>query len=298
MSSPLIVVTGASGNIGSQLADILLSKGKKVRVVGRDAKKLAPFVQKGAEAFVGNAENPEDMKRAFAGAKAVFALIPPNYAAQDFRAYQNKVGQNYADAIVSAGVQDVVNLSSVGAHLNKGNGPIAGLYDQEQRLNSLKDSKVLNLRPGFFMENMLWNISLIKNRGVNGSPMRGDLPVTMIATHDIATYAAVQIMTGLDRSSNVELLGQREITQTEATSVIGNAIGKPDLKYVQFPYDEAEKSMLGMGMSKSAAEGLLEMQKGFNEGAWGPSESRGKHNTTVTSIEEFAKTFAEIYNKS
>src|SRR3989344_4693497 len=97
--SDRIVITAATGNIGSKLAEILLSKGKRISVIGRDAKKLEAFKMKGAEVFECNAEKASDMKRAFWGGSALFALIPPNYAATDPRAYQNKVGQAYADAI-------------------------------------------------------------------------------------------------------------------------------------------------------------------------------------------------------
>ncbi len=297
MAQEIIVITAATGNIGSKLGDELLKRGKKIRVVGRDANKLEGFKQKGAEVAAGNAEDAEFITKAFEGAQAVFALIPPNYAAQQMRAFQNKIGEIYAKGIERAGVKYVVNLSSVGAHLSEKVGPISGLYDQEQRLNRIKFLNVVHLRPGFFMENTLMNIGLIKQAGINGSPMKSDLSFSMIATQDIAN-AAADFLAKLDWKGKFarELLGQRDLTMQEVTQVLSKSIHKGDLKYVQFPYEDTEKALLGMGMSQDAAQGMVEMYRAFNDGILRPVEARSGVNTTATSIEKFAETvFAKVY---
>src|ERR1700747_1668472 len=71
------VILGASGNTGSIIADSLLSKGKKVRVVGRDAARLQRFAGKGAEAFTGDVSDAEALTRAFRGARAAYLMLPP-----------------------------------------------------------------------------------------------------------------------------------------------------------------------------------------------------------------------------
>ncbi|MBI5197627.1 MAG: NmrA family NAD(P)-binding protein, partial [Nitrospirae bacterium] len=202
------VITGATGNTGKAIAESLLALGKPVRVIGRSADRLKPLTGKGAEAFVGSLDDVQAMTRAFTGAQAVYAMIPPNPVAENFRAYQNRVGEALAAAITGARVPYVVSLSSVGGHLSGKNGPIAGLHDQEERLNKLPEIHVVHLRPGSFMENFLWNIGLIKNMGINGTPMKPDLPIPMIASRDIAA-AAVRLLLGLDFSgkSVMELLG-------------------------------------------------------------------------------------------
>src|ERR1035441_7253491 len=137
MANDLFVIAGASGNIGKRISEILLSKRKKIRVIGRSAEKLKGLVAKGAEAFVGSLDNAAQMAEAFKGANAVFVMIPPNYAAPDFRAYQNRVSRSLTKAIQDSGARFVVNLSSLGAHRPDKLGPINGLYDHEQRLNKL-----------------------------------------------------------------------------------------------------------------------------------------------------------------
>jgi len=294
----MYAITGATGNIGKLIAEGLLAKGKKVKVIGRSAERLQPLVDKGAEAFVGSVEDAAAMTRAFTGVKAVFSMIPPNFSAENLRAYQNKVGEALATAIKNAGVQYVVNLSSMGAHLSEKVGPINGLRDQEQRLNQLEGVNVLHLRPCFFMENLTRNMDLIKQMGLNGGPLKPDLAIPMIATRDIAAVAT-ELLVNLNFSgkSARELLGPRDISMAEVTQIIGKAIGKEDLKYVQFPYEEVERAMVGMGLSPDVARSFIELNRGFNEGILVPTEPRSAANTTPTSFEEFVQVLVSIYSK-
>lgn len=296
MANGLIVVTAATGNIGKALSETLLSKGAKVRVVGRSADRLDALKNKGAETFVGSVDDATAMTKVFSGAEVVFALTPPNMAVKDFRAYQNQVGTALASAIAAAKVPNVVHLSSVGANLSQGVGPVNGLYDNEQRYNKLEGVNVLHLRPCYFMENLLFNVGMIKNMGMMGSPLKADLPLPMIATKDIAAAAARRILALDFKGKSIQDLdGPREYTMSEVTKILGAAIGKPDLKYVQFPYADAQKAMIGMGMSPDLASLFIEMNKGLNEGIMTPTQPRSKETTTPTTLEEFSKTFAAAY---
>ena len=292
----MYVVTGATGNTGRVIAETLLAKGKKVRAMGRNVEHLQSLVDRGAEAFVGSVADSSAVLSAFRGAQAVYVMIPPNYTTEDFRAYQNEIGKAYASAIRQAGIPYVINLSSVGAHLSEGAGPISGLYDVEQQLNQLQSLNIVHLRAGFFMENLFFSLDLIRNRNINGSSLRGDLKMPMIATRDIAQVAA-QLLLSLDFSgqSTRELLGQREISMQEATQIIGRAIGKDELAYVQFSYEQAEQAMVGMGLSQDVARSLNEMDRALNEEHVRPLEKRSATNTTPTSFEQFGESFAAIY---
>lgn len=295
----MIVITGATGKTGSATADALLAKGLKVRVVGRDAAKLKGFTAKGAEAAVGDIGDPAFLAGAFTGADAVYTMIPPNFGAADFRAYQKMTGESIIAAIKGSGVKHVVHLSSQGAHLPAGTGPIAGLHDQEERLNRLEGVNVLHLRPTYFMENLLMNIDLIRKMNIMGSAVRGDVKFAMIATKDIAEYAAKRLAT-LDFSGKSirDLLGQRDLSLDEAAAVIGKKLGKPGLKYVAFPYEDAEKGMISMGLTPDMSKLYIEMSKALNDGLFAVNIPRTKENTTPTTIEEFADTFARIYQAS
>jgi uncharacterized protein YbjT (DUF2867 family) len=298
MSNDHYVITGATGRIGRKLTEKLLAQNRKVRAVGRNLDKLKRLEKHGAEIFLGNVESAGHMSRAFTGAKAVFTMIPPNPSAEDFRAYQNRVSDAYALAIVRARVKFVVNLSSIGAHLGKGAGVVNGLHDNDERLNRLAGVNVMHLRPTFFMENLFFGLELIKRQGIHGGPFKPDLRLAMIATTDIAAEAAARLSVLDFKGQSVqELLGQRDLTMVEVSRVLGDAIGKPDLRYVQFPYEEAETALLAMGMSKDVASQMVELYQGTNEGLVKPTEPRSARNTTPTSIEEFAKEFAEAYRR-
>jgi uncharacterized protein YbjT (DUF2867 family) len=290
-------VVGASGNTGRAAAEALLAAGKDVQVIGRSTDHLKPLVAKGAEAFVGSVEDPQAMTLAFSGAVGVYCLIPMRADARDLRAYQKSIGESLAAAIHEAGVEHVVFLSSVGAQHVEGTGPIVGLREVEDRLNALAKVNVLSLRPGWFMENFFMVMDTIRQMDVLGTPVRGDVPIMPIATQDIGVYGA-QRLVSLDFSgkSSQELLGAATITMEDATRALGAAIGKPDLPYVQIPYEDFGQAMLKMGISESAAAVATEMYRAINDGLIVPEEERSAENTTPTTIEEFAKVFAQVYN--
>jgi uncharacterized protein YbjT (DUF2867 family) len=295
----LITVTGATGNIGNKISETLLSKGKNVRVVSRSLNKLEALVKKGAEAFAGQVDDVSSMTQAFSGSTAVFLMIPPDVATKDVRGYQNKVSETYFQAIKNSGVKNIVSLSSVGAHLPEKTGPVTGLYDNEVRLNKLADVNVLHVRPAYFMENLFMNIGLIKSMNIAGSPLKANQPMPMIATQDIAAYITERLLK-LDFSgkSAHELLGPKDVTLKEVTRVLGKSINKPDLPYIEFPYDEAEKAMVQMGLSADYARLIVELNRGINEGIVKPTESRSNRNTTPTTIEDFSQIFAAAFRSA
>jgi len=293
----MIVITGATGNTGRPAVEALLAKGQKVRVIGRDAKKLEPFVQKGAEAFVGSAQDAAILTKAFDGAKGVFLLLPADVAQPDMRAFQENLSNAYAAAVVNARVPYAVTLSSIGAQHPEKTGPIVGLHNLEQKLNRIAGLNVLHLRPGFFMENFFMSIQPLRTMGVLPGGLPGDAPMPMIAAKDIGTYAAGRLA-GLDfmGSSAQELHGQRDITMNQAATILGNAIGKPGLKYMQVPFMMLEPALVQVGMPKSTAALMVEMWKGSIAGLVAPQEPRTPKNTTPTTLESFvAEVFAPAY---
>ena len=293
----MITILGATGNIGSRLTSILLEKGEKVRAIARSEDKLKSLAQAGAEIYAGDATNIEFLTKAFSGAKAAFILIPPNLQAENVRAYENSVGEKIFEAIKKSEIKYIVNLSSIGADLSEGTGPVKGLYDQEQRLNKINGLNVLHLRPAYFMENTLMFTGMIKNNGIIGSPNKADLKLPMIATKDIAKAAAEELTARNFSGIKVrELYGQRDLTFNEIAKIYSEKIDKPGLQYIQFPYEDAETSMIKMGLSVDMAKQFSELSKAFNIGLI-KIKPRNSNNTTETSIEEFANIFAAVYKK-
>jgi uncharacterized protein YbjT (DUF2867 family) len=224
-------------------------------------------------------------------------MIPPSSTSDDYRAEQDRVTNAIAEAVQDAAVEYVVSLSSVGADQPQGTGPVAGLHNLEQTLNRIPDLNVLHLRPGYFMENTLAQIGIIKTMGLTAGPLRPDLMLPMIATRDIGRAAASALL-ALDFTGKQthELLGERDLSYAEAATIIGEAIGKPGLKYLQVPDQQVRGAFLQMGMSANVADLILEMSAALNSGVMKSLEERTAENSTPTSFETFvAEEFVPRY---
>jgi uncharacterized protein YbjT (DUF2867 family) len=286
----MYVVLGATGNTGSVIANSLLLKGEKVRVMGRDTSRLERFVRKGAEAFTANVNDAAALTQAFTDARAAYLMLPPSMTSQDYRADQERESDAIAKAVKESGLHYAVNLSSYGAHVPEGTGPIAGLHSSEQRLNAISGLNVLHLRAGYFMENNLAAIGIIQGMGIFGHALLPELKLPMIATRDIGDYAAQRLL-NLDFSGKQtrELLGERDVSMNEATGVIARGTGKPDLRYVQFPYEQVQQVLMQMGIPPKTAALFIEMYKAINAGVVAAQEPRAPENTTPTSFEKFVQ---------
>jgi uncharacterized protein YbjT (DUF2867 family) len=299
MSSPSVsnakyVIVGASGNTGSIVANSLLLKGEKVRVIGRDAGRLQRFVRQGAEAFIANLSDAAALTKAFSGTRAAYLMLPPAASRED----QERESDAIAKAVKESGLRHAVHLSSYGAHVPEGTGPIAGLHSSEEKLNAISDLNVLHLRAAYFMENNLAAIGMIRGTGIFGHALLPDLKLPMIATRDIGDYAAQRLLDpDFSGRQTRELLGERDLSMTEATAVIARGIGKPDLRYIQFPYDQVQQVYTQMGIPPKTAAIYVEMYKAINAGVVVAQEPRSPENSTPTSFEKFVRDiFAPTYH--
>jgi uncharacterized protein YbjT (DUF2867 family) len=296
MKSPFVIL-GATGNVGSRIVETLLAAGEPVRAIARERVRLGPQASRGADPWPGDIENAAFLEKAFSRARAAFVMIPPRNHALDLRGYQNHAADAIVSALAKTHVPRVVTLSSIGAHLSEGSGPILGLHDLEEKLNRLPNAAAVHLRPAYFFENHLWSIPIIRTKGINAGAIRPETPIPMVATRDVAAEASRLLLKGSFIGREVRyLLGPNDRTMSEATRVLGKAIGMPGLLYVPAPEDEMRRAMAGMGMSRSVIEAMLEMQRGFNSGKIRPTLARSPENTTPTTLEEFAETvFAPAY---
>ena len=285
-----ITVLGATGNIGTALVHQLLGLGHHVTAVARPSARLDALAAAGAITKAGDAHDTAFLTDALRGADAAFLMIPPNMAAPDILAHYQQIGEATVQAVRASGLQQAVNLSSNGADLPAGTGPILGVHYQEARLNALDGLAVAHLRPAYFMENLLSSVGMVQHMGITGGAMRADLALPMVATKDIAAYAA-KLLDGqpLEGHSVHNLLGPRNYSQQEATAAIGQAIGRPELPYVPFSYDDAKKGMMGAGLSENMAALYIEMTRSLNEEKLMVHETRTPASTTPTTLEEFAQ---------
>jgi uncharacterized protein YbjT (DUF2867 family) len=257
-------------------------------------------VSAGAEPFVGEPTDEEALTKAFIGAQAVYVMMPPNLTSQDYRSYQDQVTEAVATAIEKNRVKYAVSLSSIGADKTEKTGPILGLRRLEERLNQISGLNVLHLRAAYFMENTLAQASIIPSLGAAVGPLRPELKIPMIATRDIGEFAA-NVLLGVEFAGQQvqELHGQRDLSYSDVTAIIGKAIGKPDLKYRQLAGEQFRGALMQMGMSESIAGLIVEMSTALDSGHCRPLEARSPRNTTPTSYETFvAEEFLPVYRKN
>jgi uncharacterized protein YbjT (DUF2867 family) len=251
-------------------------------------------VHKGTEAFAADLSDAAALTKAFGGARAAYLMLPPLNSREE----QERQSDAIAAAVKNSGLRYAVHLSSYGAHVPKGTGPVAGLHSSEQKLNAISDLNVLHLRPGYFMENNLAAIDMIHGMGMVGHALLPDLKLPLIATRDVGAYAGQRLL-NLDFSGKQtrELLGERDLSMAEATAVIARGISKPDLRYEQFSYDQVQRVFTQAGFSPKKAAVYIEMFQSINAGVLAAQEPRSPENSTTTSFEKFVQdVFAPAYH--
>ena len=251
-------ITGSLGNISKPLAEILIAAGHQVTIISSSAAKVEAIEALGATAAIGSVTDVAFLTAAFSGKDAIYTMVPPNFGASDIREFIAGTGKKYAEAIKASGVKRVVNLSSIGAHLDGGTGPISGLHDVEQTYTELDGVAVKHLRAAFFYINFFGNMDMIKHAGVLGSNYGADTPLVLVHPDDIAAAAAEELQDGFTGKS-VRYIASDESTAANVAKVLGTAIGKPELPWVEFSDEDALQGMLQAGLPEVMAKSYVEM---------------------------------------
>ena len=292
-----VTVTGSLGNIGKPLTTELVAKGHTVTVISSKLEKQKDIEAMGAIAAIGSLEDVDFLTSTFTDADAVFAMVPPNYTVPDTRAYYRKLGNNYAQAIQQSSVEQVVHLSSYGAHLDKGTGFILGAHDVEGLLNGLSNVAITHLRPTYFYYNLYSFVDPIKSQGFIGANYGGEDKIVMVAPIDIAAAAAEEIETPAN-GSKVRYVASDEHTANEIAGILGAAIDKPDLKWVTFTDEQTQAAMEEKGMPPQSAANWVELGASIHSGAL--RKDYDLHQPIAmgnVKLADFAKEFAAAFKK-
>lgn len=284
----MYVLLGSSGQITSQLAHRLLAAGHAVRVVGRHANALAALRDAGAQTAIGDTSDAAFLAHAFDGATAAYTMTPPCYTEPDMHAAQARLGEAIAQALRRARVKRVVNLSSLGAELPSGTGPIVALHEQEQRLDAIEGIDLLHLRPGAFMENQLAFAAAVAAGGPLPGMEAADQPIPMVATRDIAATAARELSS--PQHSGVLLLhSPKHEMMRSVAATLGAALGHPGLAYVQLPPADMKPALQAEGFSADAAEQLAALARWLSSGTALASATAGPVAVQPTTLADFAR---------
>jgi len=294
-----IIITGSLGHIGKPLTEELVQKGHAVTVVSSKADKQKDIEALGATAAIGTIEDVEFLTTIFTGAEVVYTMLPPpNFFSPDFdlMAHCNQQANNYAQAITQSGVQRVVHLSSIGAHMSEGSGLILFHHSVENILNSLQGVAITFMRPTAFYYNLYAFIPTIKNTGMIASNYGGDDVVSWVSPIDIATAIAEEIETP-HIGRKVRYVASEELTCNEVALILGEAIGKPDLQWATITNEQLQSGFEAFGMPKAIAAGLVEMNAAMHTGKLFEDYYVNKPVLGNTKLTDFAKEFAATYSQ-
>jgi uncharacterized protein YbjT (DUF2867 family) len=293
-----IVITGSLGHISKPLADSLLQKGHSVTIVSSNPERQTAVETLGANAAIGSIEDVNFLTTTFTAADVVYCMEPPiNFFASqvDMQTYWTDIAQNYVDAILRSGVMKVVHLSSIGANTDTGNGMLAAHYHVEQTFKQLPDNVSIKfIRPVGFYYNIFAFIHSIKAQGAIIQNYGGDGKEPWVSPFDIAEVIAEEIEKPFE-GRTVRYVASDEVSPNEVAGILGNAIGKPDLKWGIISDEEFLTGLLAAGMTPEAAKGLTEMNAGRRSHLY-DDYYLNKPTLGKVKLTDFAKEFAAVYN--
>ena len=294
-----VIVTGSLGNISKPLTKELAAQGHTVTVISSNKEKQTDIEALGATAAIGSLEDVDFLVSTFSGADAVYCMVPPNDYFDlnlDLLAYYRRLGNNYARAIERSGVKRVVNLSSIGAHLEKGSGILLGAHDVEQILNKLSsDVAITHLRPTSFYYNLFGYVETIKAEGFIAANYGADAKIPWVSPIDIAAVIAEEIATPFV-GRKVRYVASEELTGNETASILGAAIGKPDLKWMIISNAQMLGGLESAGINPQIAAGLVEMYASLHSGLLAEDYYRNKPTVMgKVKLVDFAKEFAAAF---
>lgn len=262
----MFIIAGVTGNTGGVVAETLLSQGKKVRVIVRDAAKGEAWKKRGAEVAVAELEDAKALTAALAGATGAYLLLPPRMASPDVIADQKRVADAIVKAVADANVPHVVLLSSIGAQHEGGTGPIKTLHYAERQLEAHTKAKLTFVRAAYFLEN--WGaVAAATKGGKLPTFIRPDVAIPMVATKDIGLVAARALSEGppAQRIDIIELAGPKDWSPNEIAKSFAKVVGR-DVEPEAAPFEAVVPAFTSFGISKSVAEAFEEMYRGIANG--------------------------------
>jgi len=294
------IITGSTGHISKPLTQQLAAAGHDVTVITTSETKVEEIKTIGAHAALGSVFDRDFLTRSFSGADAVYLMIPPFHPVSDWFSGQKEIADNYIAAIKVNNIKHILVLSSLGAHMRKGAGPVDGAAYLETQVDLLTDVNVHILRPSSFFYNLFNQIGMIKHAGFIGSSQPGDFKLILTHTSDIANAAAAYLLALPSTGHTIENIASDDAhTWAEITKVLGQAIGKPELPYVELTDEQSRAGMLQAGLSAAMVDGFVTMGKALRDGEmqadyWkNPAKTVGK-----VKLANFVKEFVAVYNAS
>jgi uncharacterized protein YbjT (DUF2867 family) len=258
----------------------------------RDSARVAPWAAQGAEAAVADLADPVALARAFRGARCAYVLNPPAYTAEDLFTRAEEIAESIARAVDESGLERLVVLSSIGAHLSSGIGIIRTNSLFERRLGSLR-AAVTFLRPAYFMQNWAWVAESASRDGVLPSFLApADRAIPMVAAADVGRVAADAMMEPGTSARVIELDGPGSCSPNDAAAAFSRALGRK-VEAVPIPESQWADALTRSGFRSRTIEAWIELFRGFNSGhiVFEGDEAARRHGrvTLAEAVAEFVR---------
>lgn len=283
----MIVVTAPTGGIGRQVLANLLDTGEAVRVIARDPSRLPTLASGHIEVVQGSHGDPDIVNQAFAGADAVFWLVPPDPRCDSLEAAYVDFSRPACDAFRTQGVKRVVGVSALG----RGIATNAGLVSASLAMDDLIASTGVSYRAltmPSFMDNIVWQAEAIKTKGTFFSPISGDRKLPTCATRDIAAAAIGQLTdSSWSGVGSVPVLGPEDLSFNDMARIMSAVLGRP-IRFQQTTFDDFKATLKNQGGSEAFAQGMVNMMKAKDEGL-DNAEQRTAQSTTPTSFRQWCQ---------
>ncbi len=296
-----IIVTGSLGHISKPLTQELVQKGHSVTVISSNPERQKDIEALGAAAAIGSLQDAGFLTNTFTGSNAIYSMVPPNNYFDhnlDLLAYYRRIGHNYAQAIIRAGVKRVVNLSSIGAHMGTGNGILLGAHDVEGILDELPSTiTITHIRPTSFYYNLYGYLDIIKRMDHIAANYGDKDIVPWVSPLDIATAVAEELL-AQPYGRKVRYISSEELTCNQTAQILGKAIGKPGLKWLTITNEQMERGLVSAGMNPAIASGLVEMYAGFHNGLLTEDYYRNRPALGKVKMTDFAKEFVHAFHNN
>jgi len=279
----MIVVTTPTGDIGGQVLAGLLDRGEDVRVIVRDPARLP--ARDRVDVVIGSHGDREVVGKAFAGADAVFWLVPTDPRAPSVTAAYVDFTRPACEALAGAG--RVVGVSALGRGYPGNAGHVTASLAMDDLIASTGVPYRALANPSF-MENLLRQAEVIRDQGVFFQPISGDLVAPACATRDIAAVAIDLLVDDSWRGAgSVAVLGPEDLSCNDMARIMSEVLARP-VRFQEVPGDAFKATLLSGGMSEPMAQAMLDMMHAKNNGL-DTIEPRTPENTTPTGFRQWCE---------
>jgi len=298
-----IIVTGSLGNISRPLTEELISKGHDVTVISSKPERQSEIESLGAKAAIGTMEDTVFLTETFKGADVIYAMEALNAGVFfnhdiDFIQANIQIAKNYKEAIQRSGVKNIIHLSSIGAHMENGNGILKFHHEAEKVFNELPgDISIKFMRPVGFYYNMFSFIPTIKSQNLIIQNYGGNDKEPWVSPFDIASAIAEEVEKPFS-GREIRYIASEEISPNEIAATLGEAIGKPDLEWLEISDEDLLGNLIKAGMNPETAKGFVEMNTARRGSILYEDYNKNKPVLGKTKVKEFAKEFAKVYVNS